>query len=34
MDSVHGSWTSARVADGRGLLELGLAAASGHGGFP
>jgi hypothetical protein len=44
MDSVHGSWTSARVADPRvhcglpprgrrqGSPELGLAAALGHGG--
>jgi hypothetical protein len=41
MDSVHGSWTSAGVAgppwtppvaDGKSSPELGLAAASGHGG--
>jgi hypothetical protein len=34
MDSVHGLWTSAPVADGKSSPELGLAAAPGHGGSP
>jgi hypothetical protein len=31
---VHGSTVDTTVADGRGSLELGLAAAPGHGGLP
>jgi hypothetical protein len=34
VDSVHGSWISVGVADGRGSLELGLTAAPLHGGSP